>query len=67
MPVRVLGDRPTTAERMRRLCDRQRQQAALAQEAVAFVLALRPRLRPRSALAALQRRLREPHTQVDPP
>ena len=61
MPARILGDRPmTTAERMRRLRDRQRQQAALAQEAVAFVLALRPDHVPARALAALQRRLREP-------
>jgi hypothetical protein len=60
MPARVLGDRPmTSAERMRRLRERQAQRRLLAEEAVAFVLRLNPTTTPARGLAALQRRLQE--------
>jgi len=68
MPAKLLGDRPqTTLERQQRWRERQAERAALAQEAVAFVLALRPGTPPPRKLVALQRRLREPRTQGDAP
>lgn len=61
MPAKLLGDQPqTTAERVRRWRERDAQRRLLADEAVAFVLALRPDRTPPRALTALQRRLREP-------
>ena len=58
MPTPLLGSRPqTTLERQQRWRERQAERAALAQEAVRFVLALRPDRSPPRALTALQRRL----------
>jgi hypothetical protein len=58
MPARLLGDRPqTTLERQNRWRERQAERAALAAEAVRFVLALRPDRVPVRALTALQRKL----------
>jgi hypothetical protein len=60
MPARLIGDRPqTTLERQQRWRERQAERAALAQEAVRFVLALRPDRSPPRALTALQRKLEE--------
>ena len=60
MPARMIGDRPqTTLERQNRWRERQQARAALAQEAVAFVLALRPDTPPPRRLVALQRKLEE--------
>ena len=60
MPARLLGDRPqTTLERQQRWRERQAERAALAAEAVRFVLALRPDAPPPRRLAALQRKLEE--------
>lgn len=68
MPAKLLGDQPqTTAERVRRWRERDAQRRLLAEEAVAFVLRLDPASVPVRGLAALQRRLREPHTQGDAP
>lgn len=68
MPAKLLGDQPqTTAERVRRWRERDAQRRLLAEEAVAFVLRLDPAATPVRGLAALQRRLREPHTQGDAP
>jgi hypothetical protein len=56
----TLGERPlTNAELQARWRERQAERAALAQEAVAFVLALRPDKAPPRALTALQRKLEE--------
>jgi rubrerythrin len=64
MPPKPLGDRPlTNAEKQKRHRLLERERRLLAEEAVAFVLALRLDAvppTPRRALAALQRRLREP-------
>jgi hypothetical protein len=58
MPPKPLGDRPlTNAEVQARWRERQAERAALAAEAVAFVLALRPDAPPPRKLSALQRRL----------
>jgi len=61
MPRKSLGDQPmSSAERMKRLRERQAERAALAQEAVRFVLALRPDATvPPRRLVALQRKLEE--------
>jgi hypothetical protein len=60
VPARLLGDRPqTTLERQQRWRERQAERAALAQEAVRFVLALRPDVVPPRRLVTLQRRLEE--------
>ena len=60
MPRPTLGERPlTNAEVQARWRERQAERAALAQEAVAFVLALRPDRSPPRALTALQRKLEE--------
>ena len=60
MPARLLGDRPqTTLERQQRWRERQAERAALAAEAVRFVLALRPDTPPPRRLVALQRKLEE--------
>jgi hypothetical protein len=60
MPAHLIGDRPlTNAEVQARWRERQAERAALAQEAVAFVLALRPDRVPVRALTALQRKLEE--------
>jgi len=60
MPARLIGDRPqTTLERQNRWRERQAERAALAAEAVRFVLALRPDRSPPRALTALQRKLEE--------
>jgi hypothetical protein len=61
MPRKSLGDQPlTAAERMKRMRERQAERAALAAEAVAFVLALRPDATvPPRKLVALQRKLEE--------
>lgn len=58
MPRPTLGERPlTNAELQARWRERQAERAALAQEAVRFVLALRPDTPPPRRLVALQRRL----------
>jgi len=60
MPARLIGDRPQTVlERQQRWRERQAERAALAQEAVRFVLALRPDTPPPRRLGALQRKLEE--------
>ena len=60
MPARLIGDRPQTVlERQQRWRERQAERAALAQEAVRFVLALRPDTPPPRRLVALQRKLEE--------
>ena len=60
MPTRLLGTRPMTVlERQNRWRERQAERAALAQEAVRFVLALRPDAPPPRKLTALQRKLEE--------
>ncbi len=60
MPRPTLGERPlTNAEVQARWRERQAERAALAAEAVAFVLALRPDRVPVRALTALQRKLEE--------
>jgi len=60
VPARLLGDRPqTTLERQQRWRERQAERAALAAEAVRFVLALRPDTPPPRRLVALQRKLEE--------
>jgi hypothetical protein len=60
MPAKLLGDRPQTVlERQQRWRERQAERAALAQEAVRFVLALRPDAPPPRRLVALQRKLEE--------
>ena len=60
MPRPTLGERPlTNAEMQARWRERQAERAALAQEAVRFVLALRPDTPPPRRLGALQRKLEE--------
>jgi len=60
MPTRLLGTRPMTVlERQNRWRERQAERAALAQEAVRFVLALRPDTPPPRRLVTLQRKLEE--------
>lgn len=60
MPRKPLGERPlTNAELQARWRERQAERAALAQEAVRFVLALRPDTPPPRKLTALQRKLEE--------
>jgi hypothetical protein len=60
MPRPTLGERPlTNAEVQARWRERQAERAALAQEAVRFVLALRPDTPPPRRLVALQRKLEE--------
>jgi hypothetical protein len=63
MPTPLIGDRPMTVlERQQRWRERERERAALAQQAVAFVRHLRPDVlppAPRRALTALQRKLEE--------
>jgi hypothetical protein len=60
MPARLLGTRPmTTLERQNRWRERQAERAALAAEAVRFVLALRPDAPPPRKLVALQRKLQK--------
>ena len=60
MPTPLLGSRPqTTLERQQRWRERQAERAALAQEAVRFVLALRPDTPPPRRLVTLQRKLEE--------
>jgi hypothetical protein len=60
MPRKALGDRPLTgAERQARQRAKAVTQAALAQEAVRFVLALRPDAPPPRKLTALQRKLQK--------
>ena len=60
MPPKPLGDRPlTNAELQARWRERQAERAALAAEAVRFVLALRPDTPPPRRLVALQRKLEE--------
>ena len=60
MPRPTLGERPlTNAEVQARWRERQQARAALAQEAVRFVLALRPDTPPPRRLVALQRKLEE--------
>ena len=68
MPPKPIGDRPlTNAEKQKRHRLLERERRLLAEEAVAFVLRLDPHVTPVRGLAALQRRLREPHTQGDAP
>jgi hypothetical protein len=68
MPPKPLGDRPlTNAEKQKRHRLLERERRLLADEAVAFVLRLNPGTVPPRGLAALQRRLREPHPQGDAP
>jgi len=60
MPRPTLGERPlTNAEMQARWRERQAERAALAQEAVRFVLALRPDTPPPRKLTALQRKLQK--------
>jgi hypothetical protein len=60
MPRKSIGDRPLTgAERQARQRAKHEAQTALAQEAVRFVLALRPDTPPPRRLVALQRKLEE--------
>ena len=60
MPTPLLGSRPqTTLERQQRWRERQAERAALAAEAVRFVLALRPDTPPPRKLVALQRKLQK--------
>jgi hypothetical protein len=60
LPARLLGTRPmTTLERQNRWRERQAERAALAAEAVRFVLALRPDAPPPRKLVALQRKLQK--------
>jgi len=60
MPPKPLGERPlTNAEHQARHRLRERERRLLADEAVAFVLALRPDTPPPRRLVTLQRKLEE--------